>query len=212
MIGFWLCVLLQIGTCLYNAMFLVPLLGLVGAVLLVRQRPPARFLFWFAGVALAAGLVAWLMVSPYFAARRAFDLERSVAFASSYDGKWGFFAHVSETNRSLTGLRHATARVGHEEIAFPGFSVLLLASLALGVPAWQALRRSARPGRAVLLWSALGLASALLGLLSYSLLWSTLVFVGGAALLARRRLPQPFAATGACTSRCCCCPWSCSWA
>ena len=37
-IGFWLCTLLQIGTCLYYAMFMLPLLFLVGCALLLRIR------------------------------------------------------------------------------------------------------------------------------------------------------------------------------
>src|SRR6187431_2362839 len=57
-IGFWLCILLQVGTCLYNTMFLLPLLALAGAVLLVRQRPPRRFFLWFGACAVCAGLVA----------------------------------------------------------------------------------------------------------------------------------------------------------
>src|SRR6187431_1227614 len=65
-IGFWLCILLQIGTCLYNTMFLVPLLALAFGVLLVRERPSRRFLCWFAACALGAGLVALAMVHPYF--------------------------------------------------------------------------------------------------------------------------------------------------
>ena len=42
-IGFWLVFLLQIGTCLYYAMFLIPLLSLLGGVLLVRNRPSRQF-------------------------------------------------------------------------------------------------------------------------------------------------------------------------
>ncbi|HEX2672093.1 MAG TPA: hypothetical protein VHM25_14530, partial [Polyangiaceae bacterium] len=84
--GLWLCILLQIGTCLYYAMFMLPLLGLAGGVLWFKERPPRRFLFWFGGSAVVAGLVAFAMVAPYFSARHEFNLLRSASFASSYDG------------------------------------------------------------------------------------------------------------------------------
>src|SRR6478609_11953809 len=92
--GFWLCVLLQLGTCLYYAMFLLPLLSLAGSVLLIKERPSRRFFLWLGAGALLAGLIALAMVQPYFAARHAFNLLRSESFASSYDGKLGFFANV----------------------------------------------------------------------------------------------------------------------
>lgn len=194
-IGFWLCLVLQVGTCLYNLMFMLPLLVLVGWVLLARQRPPRRFLYWFAGAAACAGLVALAMVYPYFSARSGFNLQRSVDFASSYDGKFGFFANVHETNRTLTGMHHRAHGAGaHEEIAFPGFSVLLLAVLAVSIPAWQALRALGvqRAVRGVLHWLALALIAASVTLLGGSMLPGALVFVGGTVLLARRKVPQPF--------------------
>ena len=194
-IGFWLCILLQIGTCLYNTMFLLPLLALAGVALLLRERPPRRFYYWFAGSALSAAAVALLIAAPYFAARSSFNLERSVAFASSYDGKLAFFGHVSETNRTLTALHHEALQGGaHEEIAFPGFSVLLLSCLALAVPTWRmAHRRSKRLVRtATLLWLALLGASVAVTLLGHSMLPGALVFGGGGRLLAQRRVPHPF--------------------
>src|SRR5437762_1989342 len=65
-VGFWSCVLLQIGTCLYYAMFMLPLLALAGAALWLRTRPPRRFFYWFGGGAVIACLVAFAMVHPYF--------------------------------------------------------------------------------------------------------------------------------------------------
>jgi hypothetical protein len=195
MIGFWLSVLLQIGTCLYNAMFLLPLLALVGGTLLVRQRPPRRFFFWFGACGASAGIVALAMVYPYFAVRHDFNLQRSASFASSYDGAFGFFANVHETNRTLTGMHHLARQAGaHEEIAFPGFSVMLLALMALAAPAWRALQRVG-PKQArvtILLWSALALLAAGFTYLQHSMLPGALLFVAGAWSLARRRLPQPF--------------------
>jgi hypothetical protein len=195
MIGFWLCILLQIGTSLYNALFMLPLLALAGGVLLVRRRPPLRSLYWFGACAVGAGFVALLMVYPYFSARHEFNLQRSLSFASSYDGKLGFFANVHETNRTLTALHHLSEESGaHEEIAFPGFSVLLLSLLACGVRVWRPLRLvGAKQALLTLaLWLALALVAACFTLLTNSMLCGALIFVAGAVLLSQRRAPQPF--------------------
>jgi len=194
-VGFWLCVLLQIGTCLYYAMFLIPLLALTGCALLVRGRPPARFFYWFGACSVAAGLVALLMVFPYFSARGAFDLERSLAFASGYDGKFSFFTHVSETNRTLTGLHYRGAwRGAHEEIAFPGFSVLLLSFLALAVPAWRKLGSTGakQAVATILAWAGLAVAVVVVTLLGHTMLLGAVVFAAGAWILSRGDAPQPF--------------------
>jgi hypothetical protein len=194
-IGFWLCILLQIGTCLYNALFMLPLLALAGGVLLVRQRPPLRFLYWFGACAACAGLVALAMVYPYFSARHEFNLQRSLSFASSYDGKLGFFANVHETNRTLTAMHHLSEESGaHEEIAFPGFSVLFLSLLAFGVRARHALKRVGAKQTLVTLslWLSLALVTAGCTFLTHSMLWGALSFGAGTLLLARRRASQPF--------------------
>jgi hypothetical protein len=139
--GFWACYVLQIGTCLYYAMFLIPLLGLAGGVLLYRERPPRRLYISLLSGGVVAGAVALLMVYPYFASRGTFDLERSLEFASAYDGKLSFFANVPPTNHTLTALHHqGEFRGAHEEIAFPGFTVIVLALLALGAAARNTLR------------------------------------------------------------------------
>lgn len=135
---------MQVGTCLYYAMFLIPLLALAGGVLLWKHRPPARF-YW--DLAVGGGVTAataLAMVFPYFASRENFDLERTLSFASSYDGELSFFANVHATNLTLTGLHHqAEFRGAHEEIAFPGFVVLALVGVALLVPLRQTLRTEA---------------------------------------------------------------------
>lgn len=192
---FWLCIVLQIGTCLYYTMFLIPLLGLVGCVLLVRQRPSRRFFYWFGGGAAVAGLVAYFMVHPYFSAREAFNLERSLSFASSYDGKLGFFANVAPTNHTLTGMHHQGEwRGAHEEIAFPGFSALVLSLVALGVPAWHALRQGGarRLGFGVGRWLLLAASAALVTLLTHSMLPGALAVGAGIFYFARRGTPHPF--------------------
>lgn len=171
--GFWACYVLQIGTCLYYAMFLIPLLGFVGGVLLYRERPPRRlYLALLAGGAVAGG-IALLMVFPYFASRGTFDLERSLEFASAYDGKLSFFANVPPTNQTLTALHHeGEFRGAHEEIAFPGFTVIFLASLALGASARNSLRSfGKRPFLQLVAYWAIAIAlAAALSLLTRSLL------------------------------------------
>lgn len=197
-IGFWLVVLLQVGTGLYYTMFLLPLLGLVGGVLLFRHRPERRFYVWFAGGGVGAALVALAMVRPYFSARRAFNLERSLSFASNYDGKLSFFTNVFETNRTLTALHHqAPWRGAPEEIAFPGFTVIALATLALAVPAWRFFRKShsKRTLTTLLGWAGVVAATAVVTLLGRSMLPALFVFVGGAWLMAQRQHSRPFSGT-----------------
>jgi hypothetical protein len=194
-VGFWLCILLQIGTSLYYAMFLLPLLGLAGAVLLSRRRPARRFYAWFCGVAVGAGIVALLMVYPYFSAREGFDLERSLAVASSNDGKFSFFGNVHPTNRTLTSLHHLVgSRGAHDEIAFPGFTALSLLLVAIWVPAARALERGgvARARSSALRWLLLALGASFVTLLTHSMLAGALAFGTGVWLFVRRGLPQPF--------------------
>jgi hypothetical protein len=195
---FWGCYVLQIGTCLYYAMFLMPLLGVLGGLLAWRTRPARRFYLAFVGMAASAGALAISMVYPYFAARASFDLERSHAFASGYDGQLGFFTHVHEFNRTWTALHHPTALPGApEEIAFPGLLVLVLGLGALTVPLVAALRaRGARPLLfAACGWLLLSAVSSALTLAFRSFLPGALAFALGAWLLAARGHPLPFAGT-----------------
>lgn len=194
--GLWLCYVLQIGTCLYYAMFLIPLLGLSACVLLYRHRPaPRLYVQLAAGGAVAAGL-ALGMVYPYFAARRAFDLERSLSFASSYDGKLSFFGNVHETSRTLTFLHHPSEMRGaYEEIAFPGFTVLALSLLALAVPLWgEAVRLGWRQfGSVAARWLSLTALAFCAMVLTRSMLSGVLVLSGGIGWQLRARQPLPFA-------------------
>lgn len=196
--GFWLGVLLQIGTCLYYAMFMLPLLTWVGGVLLLRKRPPRRFFYWFGAGAIVSSLVAFAMVHPYFSARHEFNLQRSASFASSYDGKLGFFTNVPGTNRSLTGLRYQDTQPGaHEEVAFPGILVCSFSVLALALPAGRALRRvgAKRALLTVSIWAFILALTAAYTWLAQSLLVGALVFAGGALawVFVRGSFPQPFA-------------------
>jgi hypothetical protein len=194
-VGFWLCYLLQIGTCLYYAMFLIPLLALTAVVLLVRKRPPRKLYAQFAAVGALAAVVALAMVYPYFTARSAFSLERSLSFASSYDGRLGFFLNVPETNLTLTGLHHRGAfRGAHEEIAFPGFTVLALALLSLGVPLWRTAGGLSLRRLGALAGSWLAVAALALGatLLAHSMLAGAVVLGLGIWWQARVGGPFPF--------------------
>lgn len=180
-IGLWVCYLLQIGTCLYYAMFLIPLLTLVGGMLLWRSRPPPKLYVELAAVGAVALVVALGMVYPYFTARDAFALERSLAFASGYDGKLDFFGNVAVTNHTLTSLHHSSERGAREEIAFPGFTVLALGLVALAVAAQQALGRTGSSGAPTNLgrWCLVGVLCALSTLLTHSMLVGALALGAG---------------------------------
>ena len=196
-IGFWLSYLLQIGTCLYYAMFLIPLLVLVAAVLLRRRRPGQRLYVKLAASGGLAAVVAVAMVYPYFTARHAFALERSLSFASGYDGKLGFFGNVHETNLTLTAMHHRGEwRGAHEEIAFPGFTVLGMLALALGVPLWRAVSEmgARRAGVVAARWLAIVALATAATLLAHSMLLGAIVF--GLAIWQQARSKGPFPFSG----------------
>lgn len=193
-VALWACYLLQVGTCLYYAMFLVPLLGLVALVLLYRHRPPRDLYVALAAGGAGAGAAALGMVYPYFLSRGSFDLERSLEFASSYDGKLGFFVNVHPTNLTLTALHHlGQYRGAHEEIAFPGFTAVVLACVALAVPLVTTLRTAPNAARLVVWWLAALLGATGLSLLTHSMLAGVIVVV--ACAWHRRATGSPFAGT-----------------
>lgn len=140
---------MQVGTCLYYAMFLLPLLA-VHAVWLATRHRRTELVFWLqtalSGALCAALLVA--MIWPYFATRDDFALKRSEAFARGYDGEIPFLAHVHTDNRLLKPLRHASKDHGaHEEVAFPTFTMSSLALFALALPLSRGLRWRRRGAR-----------------------------------------------------------------
>lgn len=195
-VGLWACYLLQVGTCLYYAMFLIPLLALAGAVLLVRHRPPRAFYVQLAGAGAVTAAVALAMVRPYFRARESFDLERSISYASSHDGKLSFFGNVSPANLTLTALHHQPpVEKAFEEIAFPGFTVLALILVALGVALVGAVRTAgvSRVGNRVVAWIAIAAVALTATLFAHSMLAGVVVVALGIAHQARSRQPSPFA-------------------
>jgi hypothetical protein len=175
--GLCACYLLQLGTCLYYALFLLPLLLAAAAMLVIARRPPARFFAWVAVLGVIALGVAFAMVAPYFTERAHFALDRSPAFAASYDGELSFFGNVPLTNRTLTGMRHELQPRAREEVAFPGFTALILAALASGRALFRHLQGPGRRQKERRL--ALGLTvlviSWLAAALSHSLLVGALV-------------------------------------
>jgi hypothetical protein len=194
-IGFWLAILMQIGSCLYYVMFLVPVLSLLGGVLIARYRPSRPFFLRFAATAAGAGLVALGMVYPYFSARHHYSLDRSLDYASSNDGKFSFFANVHPTNLTLTGMHHvdSTGRYA-TEIAFPSFTALGLVLLALAVPAARALSRhgATKTMSAIGQWVALVVAAGYVSLLTHSLLTGTVAVGVGLWWLSRHRFVHTF--------------------
>ncbi len=194
-IGFWVSYVFQVGTCLYYAMFLIPLLSTIGIVLILQRRPPRQFWFSMIPSAVVAGTVVLQMVRPYFSIRRNFDLERSLSFASRYDGKLSFLANVHTTNRTLVGMHHIADTPGaHEEIAFSGFTIIALAALAI-VPAFVSWIRSAPLSTiAALLGRGLsaGLLLAVAVVVSRSMLVGAAVFLLAYLLLLHPRLPKDF--------------------
>ncbi len=187
-LGFAAAYALQVGTCLYYAMFIQPLLVLVGVWLLVRNAPFTRG-FWLklaaAGLACGAAIVG--MTRPYFAARRNFDLTRTEDFAERFDGNLSFLLNVHPTNKLLGFLHHLppTDVGAHEEIAFPGFTIGALALVALLGPALTLARTRSRLALAMAL-AAGTFALGWLGTIYTASLLAAVVVVVAAAMLWRR--------------------------
>lgn len=123
---------LQVGTCLYYALFLLPILGFMWFWLVIGRRH--GLVFWkrvvvigFCGAATIAA-----MIYPYLKERERFDLTRTEDYAAAHDGKTSFFLNVDTGNRFLNFLHHTSegggvGRGAREEIAFLGFTLILLA-------------------------------------------------------------------------------------
>ena len=174
--GLALSYVLLVGTCLYYAMFLAPLLCVLAAVLLLRNPPSTRFwLKLLAAGALAAGL-STAMIAPYFSARKNFDLQRTAQFAQRFDGDLSFFFNVHSTNRTWTLLHHHTEATEHqalEQIAFPGATIFFLCALALLLPLVAFGRKHGMRALLLQLMRWLCFSGVALGitLLTHSMLW-----------------------------------------
>jgi hypothetical protein len=150
MVGLGIAYVMQVGTCLYYAMFMLPIAALLGIWLTVQCRPfPRGFWLRLAGVGLASGATLVAMVGPYFGTRKRFSLLRTESFAEDFDGKLSFLLNVHPTNKLLTFLHHepATIQGAHEEIAFPTFTVTALCLVALFTSAIATARPLLAAGR-----------------------------------------------------------------
>ena len=191
MIGLGAGYALQVGTCLYYALFMLPVLALLGAWLLAKHRPLSRgFLLKLLAVSLGTGGVILAMVFPYFTSRKNFSLIRTPEFAMRYDGSLSFLFNVAPSNKLLTAMHHVGEPKGaHEEIAFPGFTIMLLGLIGLAVPLIHALRglearrRLVAGGRALLALAATAGASYGMMLLTHTMLAGLAVLVLAAVVL-----------------------------
>ncbi|MFI5308205.1 MAG: hypothetical protein ACHQ53_12670 [Polyangiales bacterium] len=86
------------------------------------------------------------MLYPYFRARQDFPLTRSEQVTADYAGRLADFAQVYRDNKALTFMRN-NAEGPTEPIAFPGFTLLFLASVAVVVPVVANLRRASLQAR-----------------------------------------------------------------
>ncbi len=186
--------ILQVGTCLYYAMFLLPVLVFAGCWL-IWQRRRFAFRFWMqvAAAALVAGALLLAISYPYFSMRKHFSLTRSEEIAQGHDGKLSFLLNVSPTNLSLPFLHHEPKKKGaYEEIAFPGFTIALLALIAFLTPLGQALRREPLREQRALVFSFLGvLATAFLAAVGAATVfltsWASIAVVGCFVVFWKRR-------------------------
>lgn len=190
---------MQVGSCLYYAMFMVVYAGFVGLYWLIEQRAFTRafFLRFALAAAIAGGLVAF-MTYPYVAARKDFQLTRSEELTDSYSGRLDDLISVYPLNKALTFL-HNKAGGPTEPIAFPGFVIGALALLALVLPAARALRESS-PQERKRFWLGLPLALAVLPVAAYLSLVAHTFLVGAlivaaSVVLWRKTMPKRFLPT-----------------
>ncbi len=183
-VGLALAFALQVGTCLYYALFLLPILLLLLGVFVVHQRAWSMRLLKQLGVAsvLSAALIV-PMILPYFGVREHFDLTRDEDYAQSFDGKLSFLGNVHTANRVWLPLRHRFLGQGaHEEIAFPGLTIALLALLSVLGPTWLALR-GIESARRRGLWITLAFLLASAGIASFGATAATGTLLGAVVVL-----------------------------
>jgi hypothetical protein len=173
---------MQVGSCLYYAMFMVVYAACVGLYWLFEHRAFTRkFALGFAAAAIIAGSLVAFMTYPYVAARKDYTLTRSEELTDSYSGRLTDLVSVYPMNKAWKPL-HNKAEGPTEPIAFPGFVIGLLALLALILPAASAVR-AATPEARKRFWLGLPLALGVLPLAAYaSLLAHT--FLAGTVIVA----------------------------
>ncbi|HEX2675162.1 MAG TPA: hypothetical protein VHM19_00945, partial [Polyangiales bacterium] len=146
-IGLGLVFALQVGSCLYYAVFLLVYFVVIGGFLLLRHRRfDRRFLI---SVGVSGAIVSVLVAGtsyPYFEARKDYPLTRSEAKAAEYSGTVGDLMQVYPQNRTLTFMQDP-AEGPLEPISFPGFVLIALALSALCLPVLDKLRAAQDPQR-----------------------------------------------------------------
>ena len=146
MIGLGLAYVMQLGSCLYYGLFLLLLFLFVGtALVVIHKRWNAAFWLKLATAALGCIPLAAVEVYPYLTAQNRFSFTRSLQKAERYSGELSHFLNVYPINRTMTFL-HEAAKGPTEPIAFPGFTVVALALIAVLVPWIGAYRRQPSEG------------------------------------------------------------------
>jgi len=178
LVGLGLTFAMQVGSCLYYALFLVVYGAFVGGLLLYRhKRWESRFLVRLGATAVATGVVVALMSYGHIAARKDYPLTRSEDKAAEYSGRLADLFSVYPENKALRFL-HDEAPGPSEPIAFPGFVLLGLAGVALLAPVVRNYRGATTPEARRLVLAGLALAPL-----------SVLAAVGGAVVLGDGFLP-----------------------
>jgi hypothetical protein len=132
---------MQVGSCLYYTLFLLVLFGFVGIWLLViNKRTQLKFWLQLVVVMVVTGVVVGVMIYPYVKTRSNFALTRSTEKARQYAGKMSSLVQVYPENKTLGFLRFDSVD-GSEQVAFPGFTVVLLALASLGFALVKAYKR-----------------------------------------------------------------------
>ena len=154
---------MQVGSCLYYALFLVVYAAIVGSILIYRHRRWDKpFLIRLGATGAVTFVLVALMSYGHIAARKDYPLTRSEDKAAEYSGRLEDLFSVYPENKALTFM-HEAAPGPYEPIAFPGFVLLGLALIALLAPVARAYHRA--PPRELRKLSLVGLVLSVLSVL-----------------------------------------------
>jgi len=133
-VGLALAYVLQVGTGMYYALFLLPLMLFTAAwITLSRQRATSRRRCWLrvTTTTLCGALVVAAMVWPYIVRKSDLDLDFSREYVARTDGVLTSFLRANPENRTWRILKRRDPRPGAESTAFPGLTPVLLALVAV---------------------------------------------------------------------------------